>query len=198
MKNKHKKSSRNPDDVAMMLNTGTEEWERVIQTMKMIEDENENEDDAIHSIYYTLKSPKARESLSIPTAIWNELEPHLQEKMKKIRDKVRNSSTGGNGDKEKVKKAIPQQYPSLASKNANRTSITEDLVATCNRTETNRGTDDEGSDSGEEDHDDDEIIYGYNTHMEPIEFDEEGNLHVRAHLEYLTGDCLDAISDGGG
>ena len=139
-----------------------------------------------------------RESLSIPSEIWKELEPVIQEQINKIRQKIkerRSSQTpnyhrnppmyNNNGPKDEK---MPNQYPTMKPKPtvANLVNSIADMEL-----------------SDDEDTDDDELhtsVYMVKTRI-PIDPPSDV-LEVRAHFEYCdtslyNNNKIYAISDGG-
>ena len=73
------------------------------------------ESSSIHHVYKMFNTKTVRESLSIPEAIWSELEPMIKDKITEIRAKIREKRK----DKEQAKlksEKIPNQYPSMKSR----------------------------------------------------------------------------------
>ena len=129
-------------------------------------------------VYQALRSPTMRDSLSIPTALWKELEPSLRERIMEIRESIRKKKD--RGVREQDKKVKPRQYP-LPPQYANKTSM--DLVANlCSQMNLH---------DSDEDTDDDMMIQGFCT----------TTIEYRAHLEYAnsysSSSKIYAISDGG-
>ena len=60
----------------------------------------------VHQTYKMFNTKSFRESLSIPDAIWNELEPLLKEKITKIRAEIREKK------KAKAESSSPEKLPS--------------------------------------------------------------------------------------
>jgi hypothetical protein len=162
------------------------------------------ESSSIHHVYKMFNTKTVRESLSIPEAIWSELEPMIKVKITEIRAKVRDKRKEKEQAKLKSEK-IPNQYPSMK----NRESVIN-MVSTL----TNLGMEDVDDDT-----DDDMITSSafmartYSVSQYPASDipGEDPNLSqnaetsqdvvVKAHFEYTLlpefQSTVYAISDGG-
>ena len=144
----------------------------------------------LKSAYNTFKSRDFRESLYIPQAIWEELEPSLQEEVLKAKNKAKEKQAKSNN----VSK-IPDQYPSKRNQ--------ESIINLCTSV-AEMGFDDEDSTV-------DEAITSHAYMAKTVRLDPQGLsapsddseqvIQVRAHLEYRRQSWYPnkvyAIADGG-
>ena len=131
----------------------------------------------LKSTYNNFKSKDFRDSLYIPQAIWDELEPTIREEVNKARAKAKEKQAKSTNSNNVSK--LPDQYPSKKNQ--------ETLVNLCSSIA------DMGFEDGDDDSTDDEALTSHvymakTIHiLEPTEVAESSDepiLKVRAHLEY--------------
>src|SRR4051812_17637979 len=70
------------------------------------------EEEGLETAYRCFNARSFRDKLGIPAAIWNEMEPAIQDKVNEIRAKLQHPGTPPRT----FKSDIPAQYPTMKSK----------------------------------------------------------------------------------
>ena len=159
--------SRTRKNISTMLNTVTNPPDESVEERAFQTIQNMLKDSSPIQVYNALRSPSIRESLSIPTPIWLELEPELKKRIDEIRKSIREKKKNSSNSPGK----IPDQYPDMKKNIAHLCSLMKE----------------EAFDSGDET--DDEIL------RQTLNLQVRANLQY-AENPAIQGKVY-AISDGG-
>jgi hypothetical protein len=72
-------------------------------------------EDGLQETYHVFNSKTFRQSLSIPDATWNKLEPMLKDKITELRNKIR-KERAEKASMDKKPEKLPSQYPNMKAK----------------------------------------------------------------------------------
>jgi hypothetical protein len=152
------------------------------------------EENGLENSFRMFNTRVFRESLSIPTSIWMELKPAIQEEINKIRQQVREQCLANPNPHQRPPQSyksvpkdekIPNQYPTMKQK-----STAANLVNSIPE-----------MDLESDDDTDDEAFHMYMTKTKPVPDTSSSTINVRAHFEYcadpLYHNSICAIADGG-